>query len=125
MAEAGTIVDVTHYKRSYRRLVVSGVVLSAGSCALVLYTGGAEPFIVFHWSDLALNVGLGTVAFALFTSWAVACVRNYRRAPRRRALATGLLCASVLWSAINLFYLGATIYGYAVDMNNPRLRVLR
>lgn len=104
---------------------VSGVVLSALSFALVLYTAGAEPYIDFRWSDLALNVGLGTILFASFAVWGVACTRNFQRAPRRSSLLKVLLCASLLWAAINLFYLGNTIYGYAEDMRNPRLHALR
>lgn len=112
-------------KRSTQWLAVGGVALSGLSYALVAYSADAEPFIVFRWSDLALNVGLGTVLFALFAAWGVACLGNYRDAPRRRTRAKGLLGASIVWAALNLFYLGATIYGYAQDMNNPILRALR
>ena len=104
---------------------MGGLALSGLSYALVAYAAGAEPFIVFRWSDLVLNVGLGTVLFALFAACCVACLRNYRNAPRRRTIAKGLLGVSVVWAALNLFYLGATIYGYAQDMNNPVLSALR
>jgi hypothetical protein len=104
---------------------VSGVVLSAFSFALFVYTAGAEPYIYFRWSDLALNCGLGAILFVLFVAWAVACVRSFQRSASRGSLAKALLCASLLWTAINLFYLGNVISGYPQDMNNPRLRALR
>jgi len=116
--------DADASKRSILGLTLSGAVLSAVSFVLVFYSAGAEPFISFRWSEFALNVGLGMVIFLLFASWGVACVRSFRAAPRR-SLGTVLLCASVLWTAINLFYLGSAVYGYEQDMTNPRLRALR
>ena len=124
MTDGDPKAGAAHGKPSNHWLAVAGVALSALSCALHLYAAGAEPFIAFSWRDLALNVGLATVLFGLFALWAMACVRNFRRGPRP-LLANGLLGVSVLWAAIHLFYLGATIYGYAQDMNNPILRALR
>jgi 4-hydroxybenzoate polyprenyltransferase len=60
-----------------------------------------------------------------FAAWAFASLRDFQRAASRNSLAKVLLCASLLWAAINLFYLGNSIYGYAADMRNPRLRALR
>jgi len=112
-------------QRTKRWLAVTGAVLSAVSFALVFYAAGEEPFVFFRWSELALNVGLCGVVFALFASWGVACVRNFQRTPSRTVLGTVLLCASVSWTALNLFYLGSSVYGYAQDMTNPSLRALR
>jgi len=111
-------------KRSVLGRTLSGALLSAASLALVVYSASAEPFVSFQWSEFALNVGLGLVIFLLFASWGVACVRSLRKAPRR-SLGSVLLGACVLWTAVNLFYLGSTIYGYGQDMTNPRLRALR
>jgi hypothetical protein len=63
--------------------------------------------------------------FLAFASWGVACVRHVRRSARRGWLAKLLVCACLLWTALNLFYLGSTVYGYEQDMTNPRLRALR
>jgi len=101
--------------------VASGALLSALSLALVLYSGSAEPFIVFRWYELVLIGGIGTIVVLLFAGWAVALVRGFIRAPRRSPRTTVLACASILWTGINLFYLGDSIRGYAQDLRNPRL----
>lgn len=113
-AESAAGVEHSRY-----RLVSSGLVLSALSFALVLYAAGEEPFFVFRWCDLALNVLAGAVVFVLFATWAVLCVRKFRAPPvsTRRTL---FACACVLWTAINLFYLGGMIYGYGQDMTHPQ-----
>lgn len=100
-------------------LAVSGVALSALSLVILIYTSSEEPFHVFRWSDLFLVAVLGGIVFALFVSFAVAAVRGYRRSPHPGALAKLFVCASVLWTAINLFYLGFFIYGYFQDLTNP------
>jgi len=64
---------------------------------------------------------LGALLCAAFTAWAVVCVRRLPRAPPARGLGTSLACACLLWTAINLFYLGNMVYGYAQDLTNPRL----
>lgn len=110
---------------SMRWLVLSGLGLSAMSWVLVFWAADAEPFISFRWSEFALNVGLGTLLFVLFAIWGVACVRNLRRRAGGGTATTGLVCASVLWTLVHLFYLGTGVYGYLADMNNPRLRALR
>jgi len=101
--------------------VASGALLSALSLALVLYSGSAEPFIVFRWYEFVLIGGIGTIVVLLFAGWAVALVHGFISAPRRSALTTVLACASILWTGINLFYLGDSIRGYAQDLRNPRL----
>ena len=106
-------------------LAVSGAVLSALSFLVVFYSAAEEPFLAFRWCDFALNVGLGMVIFVAFASWGVACVRHFRRLAGRSWLAKLLVCACVLWTALNLFYLGTSVWGYAQDMSNPRLRALR
>lgn len=106
-------------------LAVGGAVLSALSFLVVFYAAAEEPFLVFRWSDFALNVGLGTVIFVAFASWGVACVRSFRRSPRRSLGTVLLVCACALWTAMNLFYLGNVIYGYRQDMTNPLLQHLR
>jgi len=125
LSEADTIFAAARGKRSNLGLAVAGAVLSAVSCALVFYTAGAEPYIFFRWSDFVLNVALGAVVFVLFVTWGISCVRTVWRTPRRGALAATLVCASVLWTAINLFYLSGVVYGYTQDLRNPRLRALR
>ena len=125
MPEAGAAVEIgDRGERSRFRLLTSGFVLSALSFATVLYTAGAEPFLVFRWFDLVLNVGLGTLLFALFAIWAARCVRHLRT-PHPSAGRTLLACACVLWTAVNLFYLGTTVYGYGQDMTNPTLHPVR
>jgi hypothetical protein len=104
------------HSKSWR--VASCVALSGSSFVLCLYTAEVEPFVVFRWSDLALNLGLGAMLFVLFAAWAFAGVRTFRRAPRRSSLFTVVLGASLLWTAINLFYLGNVIYGYAWDLHH-------
>lgn len=111
--------------RSLLQLAASGVLLSALSFPLVLYAAREEPFFVFRWSDLVLIMGLGTLVCATFVGWGVACVRGYRRTARRGALAKLLVCSSVLWTAINLFYLGTAIYGYPQDLTNPNFGPFR
>jgi multisubunit Na+/H+ antiporter MnhB subunit len=103
------------------QLAFSGVVLSALSFALVLCSASEEPFFSFRCSELALNVVLAGLVFVLFASWAVACLLYFRSEPGRGWLARLLVGACVLWSAINLFYLGTSIYGYRQDLRNPRL----
>lgn len=107
------------------QLAFSGFVLSVLSFLLVFYTAGEEPYLVFRWPDCALNVGVGAILFVAFAAWGFACVRHFQRLPRRSWLAKALVCACLLWSAINLFYLGNVIYGYRQDMTNPILRQLR
>ena len=94
--------------------------MSLLSFVLLLFTASEEPFFVFRWSELGLVVGVGGVVFVLFGIWAVACVREFRRSPRRSALGKGLVSACVLWAALNLFYLGSSVYGYGQDLTNPR-----
>ena len=94
--------------------------LSALSVGIILYTATEEPFMVFRASDLVLIAVLGSVVFALFVAFAVACVRGYRRLPRPSTLAKLLLGGSVLWTTLNLLYLGGSIYGYFEDLVNPR-----
>ncbi|HET7538452.1 MAG TPA: hypothetical protein VFK05_01225 [Polyangiaceae bacterium] len=106
--------------RGSLQLVATGLVLSALSYALVLYTAGKEPYFAFRCCDLVLNVVLGAVLCAAFAAWAIACIRRLR-ARHGSAVRTLLLCACVLWTAINLLYLGNMIYGYGQDMSNPRL----
>ncbi len=106
-------------KRSRHWLAASGVALSALSFQLVLYTASEEPFSIFRWSDLTLIVGLGALVCVLFAVWAIACVRRFQRAARRRPRATVWVCATVLWTAINLFYLGDSMYAYVEDLRNP------
>jgi uncharacterized membrane protein YfcA len=105
--------------RSHYGLASSGLVLSALSLALVLHTASEEPYFVFRVSDFVENVVLGVLLCALFAAWAGACVRYAMRAPR--ALRTLFATACVLWTVINLFYLGTMIYGYHQDLNNPLL----
>jgi uncharacterized membrane protein YbhN (UPF0104 family) len=111
-------------ERGSHRLLGSGLLLSIVSFAIVLYTGSAEPFIVFSWPDLVLLGAVGLVGVTLcvgFTIWAVACVRHARRVPRARSSRRLLSMACVLWTAINLFYLGTMVYGCAQDLSNPYL----
>lgn len=100
-------------------LIPSGLVLSAVSVALVVHTAGEEPYFVFRASDFVLNVVVGSLLCGLFAVWAFACVRYARRAPR--ALRTLFATACVLWTVINVFYLGTMIYGYEQDLTNPLL----
>ncbi len=100
-------------------LAVSGAALSALSIVIILYTASAEPFTVFRSSDLVLIGVLGAIVSALFVSFAVACVRGYLRVPRPSRLAKVLVCASVLWTAINLVCLGISIRAYFQDLTNP------
>ena len=109
--------------RSHYGLVSSGLVLSAVSIALVVHTAGEEPYFTFRTSDFVENVVVGGLLCVLFTAWAVACVRYALLAPR--ALRTLFATACVLWTVINLFYLGTMVYGYHQDLNNPLLHPLR
>jgi hypothetical protein len=104
------------------RLGASGFALSSASFLVVLFTASEEPFFVFRWSELVLVVGLGGGVLVLFVLWALACVREFRHSPRRSALGTVLVSACLLWTALNLFYLGESVYGYGQDMTDPRLR---
>ena len=106
--------------RRWQWLGASGVTLSALSFAIVFYTASEEPFVALRWSELSLIFGLGAPVFALFVVWAAACVRSFRHAGRMAPL-----CASVLWAAINLLYLGESIYSYAEDLANPDFGPLR
>jgi hypothetical protein len=110
--------------RSPVQLLASGLVLSALSFALVLYTAAEEPYVWFRWCDLVLNVVLGALLMAAFATWAILCVRRLR-AQRSSVGRTLLAGACVLWTAINLLYLGEMIYGYGQDMRNPLLHQLR
>lgn len=94
--------------------------LSALSLGIIFYTAEEEPFMVFRPSDLVLIAVLGGLVFALFVAFAVACVRSYRRQPHPSALSKALLSTAMLWTALNLFYLGESIYGYFQDLVNPR-----
>ena len=109
MAEAAGAVE-----RGHQGLLLSGLVLSVASLALVVHTAGEEPYFVFHASDFVENVVGGVLLCALFAAWAVACIRYARRAPR--ALRTLFATACVLWTVINLFYLMTMIYGYHQDL---------
>ena len=54
MADAHTAAAGARVERSPSQLVASGLVLSALSFTLVLYTAGEEPFTVFRWCDLVV-----------------------------------------------------------------------
>ena len=109
-------------KRSKYWLNACGVVLSALSFVVVQYTASEEPFFVFHWPDLLLIGGLGGLVFVLLASWAVASVRYLRRPPRRGWFGTALVSACLLWTGMNLLYLGYSINAYRADLNDPRSR---
>ncbi|HEX2669936.1 MAG TPA: hypothetical protein VHM25_03635 [Polyangiaceae bacterium] len=109
--------------RSHYGLVSSGLALSALSIALVVHTANEEPYFVFRASDFVENVVGGVLLCVLFTAWAVASVRYALLAPR--ALRTLFATACVLWTVINLFYLGTMVYGYQQDLSNPLLHPLR
>jgi len=89
------------------------------SAVIVLHTANEEPFTVFRWSDLAV-IALGGLVFALFVGFAVAGVRRYLSTPPPTALARLAVGASLIWTAINLFYLGVSICGYFQDLTNPQ-----
>jgi len=118
---------VLHGSRPSQKLALAacGLALSTLSFALVLYSASEEPFTAFRWSDFALNVVCAGAVFVLFASWAVACVQYLRSALHRSAFAKVLTCAAVLWTAINLLYLGQSIYGYVEDLRNPLLHAAR
>lgn len=104
--------------RGASQLLASGLVLSALSFTVVLYTAGEEPFFVFRWCDLLVNVVLGALLSVAFAVWAIACVRRLRA--RRPGVSRVLLLGGcLLWTAINFFYLGTMAYGYAQDLRNP------
>lgn len=121
--EAEAAGGVGRVVRNHQGLLLSGLVLSAASIALVVHTAGEEPYFVFRAPDFVENVIIGVLLCALFIAWAVACVRYALRAPR--ALRTLFATACVLWTVINLFYLGTTVYGYEQDLNNPLLHPAR
>ena len=103
--------------RGLTGLVWSGLVLSAVSIPLVVHAAGEEPYFVFRVSDFVENVVAGVLLCGLFVAWAVACVRYAMHAPR--ALRTLFATACMLWTVINLFYLGTMIHGYKQDLSNP------
>lgn len=105
-------------------LVASGIALSACSLAIVLYSANAEPFVVFGGWDLAsagLLSALAAGACVAFTIWVAACVLYLRPVSLARASRAGLALSCLIWTALNLFYLGTTAYGIVQDLNNPYL----
>jgi hypothetical protein len=110
-------VPLASVTRSHYGLVSSGLVLTAVSIVLVVHTAGEEPYVVFRASDFVENVIGGGLLCVLFAAWAIACVRYALLAPR--ALRTLFATGCVLWTVINLFYLGTMVYGYHQDLNNP------
>ena len=107
------------------RLISSGLLLSALSFTILFYMASEEPFLAFRLSDCLVICGVGGLVCVMFVVWAVACVRHLRRTRRPRGVIALYATACVLWTVINLFYLGSMISGYREDLNNPRLHQLR
>lgn len=122
---ADTALEGESRKLGRYRLIPSGLVLSALSFTILVYMASEEPFLAFRPSDCLLICGVGGLVCVLFVVWAVACVRHLRRTPRPRGIIALYATACVLWTVINLFYLGTMISGYRDDLNNPRLHHLR
>lgn len=123
MTEAGAFVE--QRTRGRYHLIPSGLALSAVSFTILVYMASEEPFFAFRSSDCLLIVGGGSVVCALFVVWAGACVRHLRRSARPRGIIALYSTACVLWTVLNLFYVGSMIYGYRQDLTNPRLHVPR
>ena len=102
-------------QRGKWRLAASGVVLSAATLWIFHFIATEEPFAVYRRSDFALVVGLGTITFVLFVGWAIACVYNFRHASSTSS-APIIVFASVLWTVINLVFLGGSIDFYKDDL---------
>jgi hypothetical protein len=103
-------------------LWASGLSLSTLSFAVVVYAASEEPFFSIQWLDVIVIFGLGGVVFASFLIWIASCAYAYLRTPRKAPVVSLLLCACIVCTGLNLFYLGESAYRYVQDLRDALAR---